>query len=54
MDLEEEPSLYKVGAMCGDCDRDYGIVDRVSRTDVDHMDEAWETAETAVQDYMDW
>lgn len=53
LDLKEEPSLYKIGATCGDCDRDYGVVDRVSRTDVAHMDEVWETAEAAVQTYLD-
>ena len=53
MDLKEEPSLYKIGAMCHDCDREYGVVDRVPRTDVDHMDEVWEVAEAAVQTYLD-
>lgn len=49
MDLNEEPSQYKIGAMCHSCDRDYGVLDRVSRTEVDHMDEVWEYAEEQVR-----
>ncbi|WP_207587184.1 hypothetical protein [Halomontanus rarus] len=53
MDLKEEPRLYKVGAVCDGCDRDYGVLDRVSRSDIDHVDEAWEQAEDIVRQYMD-
>jgi len=53
MDVKEEPSLYKVGAYCHSCDRDYGVLDHVSRNDVDHMDEVWAEAETYVQRYLE-
>lgn len=52
IDVKEEPSLYKIGAMCDGCDRDYGVLNYVSRTDIDHMEEVWEEAEAAVSDYL--
>ena len=53
VDLKEEPSIYKVGAMCYGCDRDYGVLDRVPRSSIDHVDEVWEQAETIVHRYFE-
>lgn len=53
MDLKEEPSLYKVGAFCDGCDRDYGVIDRVPLSEISHQDEAWEEAEEYVRGYLD-
>lgn len=52
-DVKEEPTIYKIGARCNGCDRDYGVLERVSRSDVDHTDEVWERAEDAVQTYLE-
>jgi len=52
MDLKEEPGLYKVGAYCHGCDHDYGVLEYVSRADVDHVDAVWEEAEAYVQQYL--
>lgn len=52
-DLKEEPSVYKVGAYCHGCDRDYGVLGRISRSDITHTDEAWEQADELVRSYMD-
>jgi len=52
MDVKEEPRLYKIGAYCHGCDHDYGVLDHVSRSDVDHMDEVWSEAEETVQRYL--
>jgi predicted transcriptional regulator len=49
-DLKEEPSLYKVGASCRSCQRDFGVIGRVFRSDVDHTDELDERAEALVRD----
>ena len=53
MDVKEEPSLYKVGAFCQGCDRDYGVLDYVSQSEVDHQDEGWEYAEEFIQQYFE-
>lgn len=53
MDVKEEPAAYKIGARCNGCDHDYGVLERVGRSDMDHMDEVWEQAESAVQDYLE-
>lgn len=52
MDVKEEPGLYKIGAYCHGCDHDYGVLDHVPRSDVDHMDEVWSEAEETVQRYL--
>lgn len=52
-DVKEEPAVYKIGARCSGCDRDYGVLDRINRSDVDHTDEVWEQAESVVQTYLE-
>jgi len=52
MDVKKEPGLYKIGAFCHGCDRDYGVLDYVSRSGIDHDDEVWEEAEEFVQHYF--
>jgi hypothetical protein len=53
MDVKEEPSVYKVGAICHGCDRDYGVLESVPRNEIDHLDELWAEAEEVVRRYMD-
>lgn len=53
MDVKEEPSVYKVGAYCHGCDWDYGVLKRVQRSEVGHMDEVYEKAEEAVEQFFD-
>lgn len=53
VDLKEEVGVYKIGAMCHDCNRDYGVLDRMLRSDIDHLDDAWDQAEDVVRSYMD-
>ena len=52
-DLKEEPSGYKVGALCADCNRDYGVLHRIPRRDIDRIDDAWTQAEEIVRQYLD-
>lgn len=53
MDVKEEPGLYKVGAYCQGCDHDYGVLEYISRDDVDHVDEVWSEAESVVHSYLE-
>lgn len=53
LDVKEEPSIYKVGATCEGCDRDYGVLGRIPRTEISHLDEVGERAEEIVQRYLD-
>lgn len=53
IDLKPELSLYKVGAVCDDCHREYGVVQRLPRAAIDHYDEAWDQAEAFIRRYMD-
>lgn len=53
MDSKEEPSLYKFGAFCDSCDRDYGVITRVSLSDISSTDEIYEVGEQEVRDYFD-
>lgn len=53
MDVKEEPSLYKIGAYCHGCDHDYGVLDHVSRSEVDHMDEVRSEARSVANKYFD-
>ena len=53
MDLKEEPSLYKVGASCHSCEYDYGVLDCIDRTDIDHTDDVWAMAEDSVEQYLE-
>lgn len=47
-DVKEEPSLWKVGASCRACNRDFGVIGRVFRSDVAHLDEVYERANELV------
>lgn len=38
VDVKERPSAYKVGAVCDGCDRDYGVLDSVPWSEIDHLD----------------
>jgi len=51
-DVTAEASLYKVGASCHSCQRDFGVVGRVFRSDVDHRDEVGKRAEALVRDWV--
>lgn len=53
MDVKEEPSVYKVGARCNGCQRDYGVLHRVSRSDADHIDEVYELGEKSVIEHLE-
>lgn len=53
MDVKEEPSVYKIGAYCHGCDYDYGVLTRVSRSDVDHIDEAYDIGEESITDILE-
>jgi hypothetical protein len=52
--VKEEPSVYKVGAFCDGCSRDYGVLDSVPRSEIDHLDELWTEAEDVARRYLDW
>jgi hypothetical protein len=52
-DIKEDPGMYKVGAMCHGCRRDYGVLEYISRGDVEHMDEVWDVAEETVRDRLE-
>lgn len=51
--MKEEPSLYKVGAYCHGCEHDYGVLEYVSRGEVDNVNEVWEESSEAVCQYFD-
>lgn len=51
--VKEEPSLYKVGAYCHGCEHDYGVLEYVSRGEVDNVNEVWEESSEAVCQYFD-
>lgn len=53
VDVKEEPSAYKIGAMCNGCDRDYGVLGSLPRGEIDHLDEVWAEAEDMVRRYLD-
>jgi len=53
MDVKAEPSLYKIGAYCHSCDRDYGVLDHISRSNIDHTDEVWDEAEDCIEQYLE-
>jgi hypothetical protein len=53
MDVKEEPRVYKIGAICHGCDYDYGVLTRVQRKDVDHIDDVYEVGEERVVDILD-
>lgn len=53
MDVKEEPGVYKVGAYCTGCDHDYGVLTRVSRSDVTHIDEVYEIGSQSITDILD-
>ena len=53
LDVKEEPSVYKVGAYCSGCDYDYGVLTRVSRSEVENVDEVFEVGEESVTDYLE-
>lgn len=41
LDVKEEPSVYKLGAYCTGCDHDYGVLTRVSRSEIGNVDEVF-------------
>jgi hypothetical protein len=53
VDVKEEPSVYKVGAVCDGCSRDYGVLDSVPRSEINHLDELWAEAEDIARRYLD-
>jgi len=52
MDVKEEPTLYKVGAECNGCGYDYGVIDRIPRSQVDHLDELYVQGEDLVRELL--
>jgi hypothetical protein len=52
MDVKEEPTLYKVGAQCVECDYDYGVVERVSRSGIHRVDDVYELGEDSVKQLL--
>jgi hypothetical protein len=52
MDVKQEASVYKVGAYCTGCDHDYGVVTRLSRSNIENVDEVFEFAEESVTDLL--
>lgn len=52
-DVVEEATGFKVGATCGGCGRDFGVLTRISRSDVDTVDAAHDRAEQVVRDWAD-
>lgn len=52
MDVKEEPRSYKVGASCHTCGYDYGVLTRISRSEVDHVDEVYELGERSITDIL--
>lgn len=53
MDVKEEPTLYKVGAQCVECSHDYGVVKRISRSEIDRVDDVYELGEDRVKQLLD-
>ena len=53
MDVKEEPTLYKIGAQCLECDHDYGVLKRINRTQIDHVDEIYELGEESIQEILE-
>ena len=53
MDVKEEPTLYKIGAQCLECDHDYGVLKRIKRTQIDHVDEIYELGEESIQEILE-
>lgn len=53
LDLKQEPSIYKVGASCVECNYDYGVLDRVLIANVDHLDEVFEIGEQSVKQLLE-
>lgn len=51
MDVKEEPTSYKIGAYCHNCNHDYGVVTKVSRTTA-HIDEIYEIGEETITDIL--
>lgn len=52
MNLEKEPTMYKVGAYCGICNHDYGVLERVKRSGISG-DEVFEHAEDEIDSFFE-
>lgn len=52
MDVKEEPAIYKIGAQCLDCHHDYGVLHRVPRSNVDHVDEVYNIGEENITELL--
>jgi hypothetical protein len=53
LDVKAEPSMYKVGAYCSGCDHDYGVLTRISRSEIESVDEVFDIGEESVTDLLD-
>jgi hypothetical protein len=53
MDVKEEPTLYKIGAECHGCGHDYGVITRVSRSDIEHLDQVFEQGEESIKELLE-
>lgn len=53
MDLKDEPSVYKIGARCGGCQHDYGVLSRVQRSEISHIEEVYEQGEDSIKEFLE-
>jgi hypothetical protein len=53
MDVKEEPTLYKIGAECNGCGHDYGVINKVPRSEIGYVDQVFEEGEESIRELLE-